>query len=1790
MTVDRTTSRAAATTALEPIAIVGLACRFPGAADPEALWQLVLSGVDAIADIPAGRFDVEAFYDPAPGTRGKIVTRQGGFLPEIDRFEPAFFGISPREAACIDPQQRLLLEVAWEAFEDGGVTQERVAGSATGVFVGMWTSEYEGQMFGGSPDVDLYVTTGGGRYAASGRLSYAFDLRGPSLTIDTACSSSLVAVHLACQSLRSGESAMALAGGVNLILEPHITIGYSRSAMLSADARCRFGDARASGYVRSEGVGLVLLKPLARALADRDPIRAVIRGSAVNNDGQGSGLLVAPSPTVQAAMLRRAYQAAGVEPGRVGYVEAHGTGTRVGDPVELAALGEVLGEGRAPGRPCLTGSIKTNIGHTEAASGIAGLIKTVLCLEHRLVPPSLHFSEPNPRIAWDTLPLVIARTPTPWPAEFQPAFAGVNSFGVTGTNAHVVLEAAPATPPSIDPRHDSGVRLLPLSAKTPEALRALAERWVALLERNPVTIGLGDLCYTASGRRTAHTERLGVVGTSRSEMAERLRAYVRGESRPGLVSRRSRATRPRVAFVFPGQGSQWLGMGRALLASEPAFAEALKRCERALAPHVEWSLLDELAADVARSRLERIDVAQPILFALQVALAALWRAWGVEPDVVVGHSMGEVAAAHVAGALSLEAAARVIATRSRLLRGIAGRGAMAMVELSLDEARRALIGREDRVSIAVSNSPRSTVISGDVGALDEVLGELEGRGVFCRRVKVDVASHSPHVDGLRADLLAGLHGLAPGPTEVPFSSTVTGAVQNGPELDPAYWVRNLRDPVLFSSTLARLAAEGVDAFIEVSAHPILVSAVQDALHDAGTVGGLVVASARRDEDERAVMLESLATLWGAGYPIDWARVVPGDHCVVALPAYPWQRERFWFEASRSRRAPSSTTGHPWLTAHVRPAALGPGAELWEGTLAAVDRPCLAAGEVTRLSAAASLEPIVTALALGRSGAFTLTDVELVEELPLDGDVTVQLSLQPASDGGHRLQLFGRATGSAWTTLARAAVPSAPRVDDAIGARHDLDAIRARTEETPVNRIAGWPAHGHRASLGALRLGDGEGLGRLPETPAAERCALHPEALGAGLRVLTATVAGDEHPEGWTVSGVRRIHARASLDRATWVYARERTDEAATTRVGDLWFLDDAGGSILELHGVRFAPSGAIDDLVHGVEWQLRPCSAAGPTRSRARWLIVGEPDELLPALVDRLEAAGDRCVILSAAETLAGRVDDTLGSAGLPFAGCVHLASIGVEPHGSVTAPAAADLGWASALALVQALARGTLARPPRLWLVTRGAQCPTAIDRSASLGAAAVWGLGAVVAYEHPALQATRVDLALDPANLDVAALADELVAGDVEDQVALRNATRYVARLVQRMPVAPRGDAAPVTAEGSYLVTGGLGALGLIAARWLVARGARHLTLLGRRAPADDVARTLDELRALGAEVSVVRGDVTRRDDVERAVAAATARRPLRGVVHAAGALDDGVIANLDRDRFSRVLASKIDGALHLDEATRSAPLDFFVCFSSVIGVLGSPGQANYAAANAGLDAVVARRRAQGRPALSLAWGPWARVGMAAAGRDRGRRLAARGLASLAPEDGIEAFGRLRHTAGTVLVMRFDAARWSRAHAAGARSLLRDLADAESAPVASEGLLGQIGAATPAERRSLLETHLREQIGHVLRVAPARVERDTPLKALGLNSLMSLELRNRLEATLGFTLPATLVWNYPTVAAVAAHLEERLGFAPGETGEAAPSGDDAELDRLLTEIQGLSDEEVRRQLANGGGGARDE
>jgi acyl transferase domain-containing protein len=882
----------------DALAVVGLGCRFPGAASAADFWTLLVGAGDAIQRVPADRRELATTLAGLT-----LPERAGGFLDGIDRFDPAFFRISPREAERLDPQQRLLLEVAWHALEDAGYLAPGFASAPAGVFIGLWSREYERRLLADPAAIDFYMTLGTGAYSASGRLSHFFGFDGPSVTVDTASSASLVAVHLACRSLRAGECELALAGGANLILEPATSLAYSRSGLLAADGRCKFGDARADGYVRAEGAGLVVLKRLARAIADGDRIYAVVRGSAVNHDGRSSDFLATPGRAGQETVIRRACADAGVRPGDLAYVEAHGTGSRAGDPIELAALGAVLAEGRDTGAPCRVGSVKSNIGHTEAAAGIAGFIKVALSLWHGTIPASLHVEEPNPDVDWTSLPLRLQRTASAWDDTGEPPLAGVSAIGIAGTNAHVVLQQWPA-----DARGEAladRVQVLALSSHTPETLAALERDYIDWLGRDP-SDSVADLCYTAGARRAHGRHRSAVVGATRAELRARL---LETDAAPGSAVRRGVAGPHRrgAVFVFPGQGSQWIGMGRELYAQEPVFRAELDRLDAAIRSVQGWSVVDYLRDGPAADGVSAIDLVQPALFAMEAGLAALWRAWGLRPEAVVGHSMGEVAAAYVAGALSADDAARVIGRRSALLRRVSGRGAMAVVDLAMDDARAALAGHEDRVAVAVSNSRRSTVLSGDPAAIDAVVERLEARDVFCRLVKVDVASHSPQMDPLLDELRLAVAGITPRTPEVPMVSTLTGRWLSGAECDAEYWVRNLRQPVRFSAAIDRLLADGHRTFVEMSPHPLLVGAIQDLAREAGADDVLGVGSLRRDESERASLLGSVAELYVHGHAIDWV-AMGGRGRVVSLPAYRWQRERYWYEPAAGIATASRTSG------------------------------------------------------------------------------------------------------------------------------------------------------------------------------------------------------------------------------------------------------------------------------------------------------------------------------------------------------------------------------------------------------------------------------------------------------------------------------------------------------------------------------------------------------------------------------------------------------------------------------------------------------------------------------------------------------------------------------------------------------------------------------------------------------------------------------------------------------------------------------------------------------------------
>jgi acyl transferase domain-containing protein/acyl carrier protein len=1867
----------------DPIAIVGIGCRFPGGVDsPSTFWQVLLEKVDAIGEIPRDRFDLDVFYDPRPATPGKVNSRFGGFLPDIETFDADFFGIAPREAERLDPQQRLLLEVGWEALEDAGLRPESLVGSATGVFVGMWLNDYEGRLFSDPAGADFYMTTGSGRYAASGRLSYAFGLQGPSITIDTACSSSLAAIHLACQSLWMGDSDLALAGGANVILQPDISVAYSQSQMLAPDGRCKFGDSRANGYVRSEGAALVALKTLSAARRDGDRVYAVILGGTVNNDGRSSGFMTTPGQGGQEDMLRKAYRNAGVSPGLVQYVEAHGTGTRAGDPVELGALGAVLAEGRSRDRPCAVGSVKTNLGHTEGAAGVAGLIKVALSLTHRTIPASLHMIEPSPAIAWDSLPLYVPKERQPWPEGEGRSLAGVSAFGISGTNAHIVLAEADvpaAIPPSAEPRP----HLLTLSAHSPAALVAQARRFQEWLRRVPGNESVRDIAYTAARRRGHLQHRLAVVGRDREGWAESLEVYARGETGEGISAGVAREGAHRVVFVFPGQGGQWLGMGRQLLEKEPVFRAAIERWEEAFRPYVGWSLTGELTAEAGASHQDDISVVQPTLFAVEVALAELWRSWGVEPDAVVGHSMGEAAAAYVAGALSADAAARVICRRSELLRRISGRGAMAVVELSMDEARGALAGFEDRVSVAVSNSARSSVISGDPESIDRILAALEAREVFCRRVKVDVASHSPQVEPLLGELIAGLGDLPARSASVPIFSTVLGGKVDGATLGAAYWARNLREPVRFATAVRALVAEGCDTFIEMGPHPVLVGAIQQELADREPPV-VALPSLRRERDEQTVLLESVGALHASGVSRQWERLFPTGR-VVSLPTYAWQRERHWHEGPSRSIAPSGPAPLPGESATRGSASPDDGAVyevVWsEAPLAARTRAAegasfllidegqglgkaLAARLVAMGAAATTTDPppagqafdavwsdLARWTAVVHLSSVDAPDFAAHSERSLEGaserDTMGLIGLARALaglEGARTPRLYVVTAGTqAVTAAADVTSPAAAllwgltRVVDAeqprlrctnvdIPAAWDAGVVQALTEELLAagadNQVglrsdrrfvprlrprddgraadeaqrSHWrsprPAGGETFSAIVRHPGTFDALTLVPRSrtaPAPGQVQI--EVVTCGLNFMNALSLLGEYPGyprgvgplggdcagrvtavGEGVTSLRvgdRVMAAALDSLATHVVVDARLVMGLP---GDLDFEQGATIPIAFLTATyaletlaRLGPGETV--LIHAATGGVG-LAALQVARGRGAEVIGSAGSAEKRAL---LQTLGVAIVVDSRSTSFAEAVREATGGRGVDVVlNC--LAGEFVERGLSVLAPGGrfVELGKRDIHA----------GRPLDLRAFRNGISF-LAVDldhlirnRPEQVGALlteikARFESGAFRPLPHQTFPISRASEALR--TLGEARHVGKLVVR-IDDPAALLEA--------------PGLDHDRLRA-GTCLVTGGLGALGLRAAQWLFEAGARHLVLVSRRPPGEAAQLVVQQLESGGATVRVVEADVSDRSSLEQVLdMIASELPPLYGAVHTAGVIEGATLSTMRPDQYRRVFAGKAAGAVHLHSLTAGLPLGFFVLYSSVAPLIGAAGESHYAGASAFLDALAAFRRGRGLPGTSINWGPWADVGMMAADDRRGARMRDLGFTLLAEATGRAVFLRaLDEVPVQAVAVQVDWQRYAEMlpEVAGWPFFADVVARPDAAAPVAASVRDTVLAARPGrERAAALEEEIRQLVGRVLRQNAARIDAAKTFRALGLDSLMGLELRTQLERRFAIAVPATLVWNYPTVSALAREMARRaeipMDAEPTAAPEPEPGG--ADLEAMLAQLEGISDEEARRLL----------
>jgi acyl transferase domain-containing protein/acyl carrier protein len=1804
---------------MEPIAIIGMGCRFPGADNPHAFWQLMCNGVDAITEVPADRYNIDEVYDPRPGTPGKVMSRKGGFLKQIDHFDAAFFGLSPREASRMDPQHRLLLEVAWEAMEDAGLVPEKLTHEIAGVFIGIITGDYWDRQFGHPADLDVYATAGSARSGAAGRISYALGLRGVSVALDAACSSSLVAVHLACQSLRTGSCTMALAGGVNIILNPDHTIGFSQGRMMAPDGHCKAFDARADGYVRSEGAGVVILKPLSRAQADGDPIYALILGGSSNNDGHCE-LFMAPSVEGQQAGLRMAYRAAGIDPRQVQDIEAHGTGTSVGDPVEITALGNVLCEGRSATRPLLVGSVKTNIGHTEGAAGLAGIIKAALCLKHGMIPPNLHFQTPNPAIPWQQYALTVPTHLMSWPQSDGPRLAGVSSFGIAGTNAHIVLQEPPKPGERETPSQDREIgrpQLLSLSAQTPAALKALARAYVNHLNNErPADQAFSDICYTSNLRRTHHEYRLAVVARKRQDAHNTLSAFLRGEAPPELIyGNRIARKRPKIVWIFPGQGSQWLGMGRDLLAQEPVFRRAIEECEQVMRPYVDWSLLQQLQADEGHSRLNEIAVVQPVLFAVEVALAALWQALGIKPDAVVGHSMGEVAAAYVAGALSLEDASWIICARSKLLQRASGKGAMASVELSLEQAQALVRDFQERVSVAVSNSPSSTVLSGDPQALNEILSLLADSGIFGRLVNVDIASHSPYMDPLLDDVLRQMQCVRPRQSVIPMLSTVHAAYLDGRELDAGYWVRNLREPVLFSSAIEKLLDEDLTILLEMSPHPMLVGAIKQTAVQSEKPA-LALPSLQRGEEGRQVLLTTLGHLYTRGCEPNWSALYPTGGQHVALPTYPWQRQRYWNPAldRQSSHAVSSFSTrrgsaefHPILGTHIQ-SGLDPHTCFWTTEIGAEIFPYLSehcVHDMPVLPCAAYIElALAAASEIFGPQRFSVEELTLKQALflPKGCVQTLQVALTPQEGDRMALSFLSaparqNGQGCSWELYATASVrrEEEPLKSDRI--------IQPLCEQTCDEWRLAMEARTYYQGLRARGIQHGplfQGITRILRRPGAVMAPLtipqmvaddmsgyqiHPALLDAILQGMTPFLPEERKEDTYVPVAVERIrlYQRPGPDDRLWSHAlvRSETHGDLSTLTGDVFLLNEQGQVLLEVQGFRLQSLDGnpqdfmrhrLNQLLYKINWEEQARSEQRVTRTeRKKWLIFSERGGPGQQLAQYLRASGASCITVTPGNAYrrvgaqeielspldSGSFRRLLGEwcdeASEQAIGIVYLWSMLTEPINETslqTLHTNLDLTCIGVLHLLQAIAAVSKEIPLRLWLVTNGVHALEAGESMVALSEAPLWGLGRVIVYEHPNVHATLIDLDATPGEESLTALCKEICGDEEEDEVALRGQRRYVARLVHHT-LAESQSSLPALfrPDSTYLITGGLGGVGLRTAQWMIEQEARHLVLMGRRGASDEMEAKLQAMRERGAAITVIKGDVAREDHL---AAALTRIRdtlpPLRGIFHCAVVLDDSILVQLDRERILGVMPPKIDGAWNLHRMTLAEPLDYFVLFSSAASLIGSPGQGNYAAANAFMDLLAHYRRLQGYPALCVNWGRWGEVGQAIK-EGRGERLDVRGFASIKPEEGLAILGSLLcQNQPQIGVMSFHLSRWSQFYPHLTRSslfasLLEEVGALSEMEASQLHLTREVLAELDRkERQQLLGQYLNDCIARVLGYSALKLDAQQQLNRLGIDSLMAVELRNRIGADLDVVIPVAAFLQGITFEQLITQIEEQV------------------------------------------------
>lgn len=1757
--------------AREPIAIIGMGCRYPGdVRTPEEFWELLTSGRDILRDIPGDRWDVDAHFDPEMTAPGKMYVRQGYYLDDIDQFDPQFFGLSPREAESLDPQQRLVMEVAWETLENARIAPSSLKGGKTGVFVGQYWDDYSAQRIyaADSREIDRYAQLSALRGLTAGRICHILDSHGPAIQLDTACSSSSLAVHLACQSLRAGESDLALAGGVSLILAPEHLIGICQMTALSPDGRCKTFDASADGFGQGEGCGIVALKRLSDAQADGDDILAVVQGSAVNHDGHAR-TVTTPSGAAQRGMLQEALDDAGICAHQVDFVETHGTGTPLGDPIEVSAIARVLCEDRE--KPLYLGSVKTNVGHLDSAAGVVGLMKVVLSLQHDTIPQHLNYSTPNRHIPWHEWPLKVPTQNTPWAGAGR--FAGVSAFGMSGTNVHLIIGEAPradATPiaaPQPKPAH-----ILTLSTQAAGALPDLAGRYAKMLEAADPTDAEADLtalCASAALGRSHLSQRAAFVVKDRQALASSLAEFAAGGA-PAAVSTGVTGRRaPKLAFLFTGQGAQHIGMGKALYQAQPEFRRWMDHCANLLSPCLDRPLHDILWSGDA---LHQTANTQPALFAIEYSLAKTLEAWGVEPDLLLGHSIGEYAAAAVAGVFSLEDALRLVAARGRLMQSLPSGGKM--VSAAADEATVAsAIGDAAQVAIAAVNGPRSIVFSGDGGAVDKVAARLAAEGVRTTPLNVSHAFHSPLMDPILDEFRAVAAGVDYQKPTRTLISNVTGKPWDDAQLSADYWVDHLRGAVRFADGVTYAQSKKFQTFVEIGPRPTLLGLGRASVApDYGVwLPGL------RPDDEWETLLNCVAELYVRGVEIDWRRFhsdAGGKR--MRLPNYPWRYQRCWTDIVSTGN--DGGRMHPLVHRKIDNAS---NSVIFESTLSAASPAYLddhrVFGNVAFPASAFFEMAMVVARTIFDQDEVALTNVAIGRALTLtETPVTVQMIATPNGDRYDfeicsQIVEDGDAIWVQHTTgaLERRLPSPAAAIDIKATLEEHSEAvdIAGLSKRFEARGLEYFPRFQAIEEIYTAKSAEGDDTGaafaklKLPTEAVlpGDHYRLHPVITDASFRIAEAIFpdVDEDHihlPIG--ISGFSCDHAASGT---VWVKATAR--QQAQTRIVDLELFDDDGQRVATVDKLtlRSAPvfslkramakptetGDVLDEWLYQVAWEVADDLSSDEVATNGDWLLLRDAAGVADELERRLQAQGMR--VRSARNS--GEIGDLVASGeAQSISGVIHLWCL----DACETAPETALLDSLNAF---QALTRAGVAA--KHWFVTKGAQA-VADEDAITPWQTRFWGFARTLQAEHPEQLGACVDL--DPAPSQNAANLDLLLKAlrhpDEETEIAFRHGVRHVARLMKSASSA-ESDASDATLEldpeGSYLITGGMGALGLQIAQHLASGGAKHLILTGRSGVSTDDQRTvLQALQDAGVKTDVVTADVSRAEDVARIISMAPR---LRGVLHAAGVLDDGMLMQQTADRFTAVAGPKVDGAWRLHQQTADLPLDFFVMFSSVASVMGSPGQSNYASANAFMDGLAHYRRRRGLAATSINWGPWADVGMAASDVVL-QRLMKDGWQPMSANQGCAFIDHVLTTTNPpqAAVLPVDWGQFTRQipGASGWRLLQRLIPNSDAASLATgaaETAAARAKAAGPDGRVDLICAYLLERIAQTLRVPAADLDEHAELSALGVDSLTAVELRIWAQSDLDVDLAVEQLFTAPSIRDLASAIHDLL------SGAAAPA-----------------------------------